>query len=107
MTHHITLVLPGTYYVVRLLDGRIDTQGTVKELRSRGVLDEIAHDEFVEVHEAEQAIEAEVKANEAIEAAEDVKPAVLRKLPRKLIEDEKRETGSMKWNIYRTYLKAS
>lgn len=71
------------------------------------MLDEIAHDESIEAHEVEQAIEAEVKASEAIEEAEDGKPAVLRKTPRKLIEDEKRETGSMKWNIYKTYLKAS
>lgn len=107
VTHHITLVLPGTYYVVRLLDGRIDTQGTVKELRSRGLLDDITHDESIEAQKTEQAIEAEVKASEAIEDTESGKPAVLRKTPRKLVEDEKRETGSMKWNIYRTYLKAS
>lgn len=107
VTHHVKLVLPGTYYVVRLLDGHIDTQGTVKELRSRGVLDEIAREESIEAHRADQAIEAEVTASEAVEEAEVGKPAVLKKAPRKLIEDEKRETGRMKWNIYRTYLKAS
>ena len=90
-----------------MLDGRIDTQGTVKELRSRGVLDEITHDESVEAHKEAQAIEAEVKAGEALEDAEDGKPAEQTKKPRKLIEDEKREIGGVKWNIYKTYLKAS
>lgn len=30
-----------------------------------------------------------------------------KKKPRKLIEEERRETGSVKWHIYNTYLKAS
>ena len=29
------------------------------------------------------------------------------KIPRKLIEDEERESGNVKWAIYNTYLKAS
>ncbi|KAJ3519361.1 hypothetical protein NM688_g9311 [Phlebia brevispora] len=109
VTHHVELVLPGAYYVVRMLDGRIDTQGTVKELRSRGILDDITNDEAVEAHKEEQAAEVEEKANEPVEDA-DVdggKPVEKAKKPRKLIEDEKRETGSVKWRIYKTYLKAS
>ena len=29
------------------------------------------------------------------------------KSPRKLIEDEHRQVGGMKWSVYKTYLKAS
>ncbi|KAI0945816.1 hypothetical protein AcV7_009953 [Taiwanofungus camphoratus] len=112
VTHHVELVLPGTYYLVRMLDGRIDTQGTVKELRSRGVLDDITHDEAVEAHKEEQeAVAIEKKDNADIdaeaEANSDSKPIEKAKKPRKLIEEEKRETGSVKWHIYNTYLRAS
>ncbi|THG99339.1 hypothetical protein EW026_g2986 [Hermanssonia centrifuga] len=110
VTHHVELVLPGTYYVVRMLDGRIDTQGTVKDLRARGVLDDIAHDEAVEVHKEEQAIEVTETSAGAVDEADaegDAKPVEKAKKPRKLIEEERRETGSVKWAIYKTYLKAS
>lgn len=97
-----------------MLDGRIDTQGVIKELRARGVLDDITHEESVEAHKEEQAAEvaeksdnpnAEVDADAEAENG-DPKPAD-KKNPRKLIEDEKRETGNVKWSIYHTYLKAS
>ncbi|KAH9922425.1 multidrug resistance-associated ABC transporter [Fomitopsis serialis] len=117
VTHHVELVLPGAHYLVRMLDGRIDTQGTVKDLRARGLLDDITHDESVEAHKEEEKVEAEEKAKEPnaeidAEAPEeedaDAKPDKKDdKKPRKLIEDEKRETGSVKWSIYNTYLKAS
>ena len=107
MTHHVELVLPGTYYLVRMLDGRIDTQGTVKDLRAKGALDDITHDESVEVHKEEQAVEASVSADAAVGGTDDLPAAEAKKKPRKLIEEEKREEGSVKWNIYRTYLKAS
>ncbi|KZT66167.1 hypothetical protein DAEQUDRAFT_813713 [Daedalea quercina L-15889] len=116
VTHHVELVLPGAHYLVRMLDGRIDTQGTLKDLRARGLLDDITHDESVEAHKEEEKVEAEEKAKEPnaeIDAEapedeeEDAKPDKKDKKPRKLIEDEKRETGSVKWAIYNTYLKAS
>ncbi|TFK37596.1 multidrug resistance-associated ABC transporter [Crucibulum laeve] len=105
VTHHIGLVLPGAYYLVRMLDGRIDTQGTVKELRAQGILDEITHDAEAEVHK-EEIVEAETLA--VAEADETQEPASAEtKKPRKLIKDEHRETGGVKWSIYKKYLKAS
>ncbi|THH23155.1 hypothetical protein EUX98_g8019 [Antrodiella citrinella] len=97
VTHHVELVLPGTYYLVRMLDGRIDTQGLVKDLRARGILESIATDEAVEAK----------KEEEATTAAAGVGVPAKEKKPRKLIEDEKREEGSVKLRIYKTYLKAS
>ncbi len=87
-----------------MLDGRIDTQGTVKELRAQGVLDDIAHDSAVEVHQEEEAVAKEVSpATDAPgnEAGGDTKK------PRKLIQDEHRETGGVRWSVYHSYLKAS
>ncbi|RDX45811.1 multidrug resistance-associated ABC transporter [Lentinus brumalis] len=115
VTHHVELVLPGADYLVRMLDGRIDTQGTVKDLRASGVLDDIAQVEEIEAHNEEQAVEAaKENPNAEIDAdadadADGAKPAAVKskKKPRKLIEEEHRETGSVKWHIYNTYLKAS
>ena len=58
VTHHVELVLPGANYLVRMLDGRIDTQGTIKDLRASGVLDDIAQVEEIEAHKEVQAVEA-------------------------------------------------
>jgi hypothetical protein len=86
-----------------MLDGRIDTHGTVKELRVQGVLDEIAHEAAVEVKKEEVAVAAEVPAD----GAADVKAAEEVKKPRKLVKDEHREEGGVKWSVYKSYLKAS
>lgn len=109
VTHHVELVLPGANYLVRVLDGRIDTQGTLTELRAQGVLDEIAQSEEVYVYEDEQEAAAETPNAEEIaaEAIEGPHPARDKKKPRKLIKDEERQEGGVKWSIYKTYLKAS
>ena len=110
-------MLPGTYYLVRMLDGRIDTQGLVKDLRSRGVLEGITSEEAVEAHKEEQAatseaIDPQSPPPESVDVESSQSPdgvgvPAKAKRPRKLIEDEHREEGSVKWKIYRTYLKAS
>ena len=97
------LVLPGAYYLIRMLDGRIDTQGTVKELQAQGVLKGIEHDAAVETHK-EELVVAEA-TSVGVEESPDT-TEVLKK-PRKLVEDEHREIGAVKWSIYKSYLKAS
>ena len=85
-----------------MLDGRIDTQGTVKDLRAQGVLDDIAQDEAIPLKAEEPA----VASNAPVDDGDDNK-ATDGKKPRKLIKDEAREEGGMKWRIYNTYLQAS
>ena len=97
------LVLPGAHYLVRMLDGRIDTQGTVKELQAQGVLKEIEHDAAVETHK-EELVVAETAAVGVEESPGTTKAS---KKPRKLVKDEHREIGGVKWSIYNGYLKAS
>jgi hypothetical protein len=87
-----------------MLDGRIDTQGPIQDLRAQGILQNITLDAAVEVKKEE--------LKEAVVAAEvfdgDPKsPLEEAKKPRKLIKDEHRETGGVKWSIYKSYLKAS
>lgn len=67
-----------------MLDGRIDAQGTVQELRARGVLDEIAHEAAVEVKKEEQALPVDV-----VDSATLIDQTEAKK-PRKLVEDEHR-----------------
>lgn len=125
MTHHVDLVLPAAQYVVRMLDGRIDTQGTVKDLRARGVLEDIKHDSAVSAAEAEAQVkeqetlagtpqgDEEIRELEEGEGEEngdgraDGETKKERKKPRKLVKDEHREVGGVKWAIYQSYLKAS
>ncbi|KAL5521010.1 hypothetical protein ACEPAG_8932 [Sanghuangporus baumii] len=117
VTHHVELVLPGTYYLVRMLDGRIDVQGTVKELRENGTLDAITLEETIEENredeqkadEGEDQAMSEMVQEEATDEddAGGSVTAKKSKKPRKLVKDEERETGSVKWRIYKTYLKAS
>ncbi|KAJ7619721.1 P-loop containing nucleoside triphosphate hydrolase protein [Roridomyces roridus] len=96
VTHHVELVLPGAYYVVRMLDGRIEAQGTVQELRAQGILDEIAHKAEVEAEKEELVVATETPSGPDKD-----------KKPRKLVEDEKRETGAVKLSVYRQYFAAS
>ena len=112
VTHHIELVLPGAYYLVRMLDGRIDEQGLVEDLRKSGKLDHITHD-------ADLQIQSEITAEMLREPTADEMAGVAvkkngpetdgqeKKKPRKLIEDERRAEGAVKWSVYKAYAKAS
>ena len=85
-----------------MLDGRIDVHGMVKDLRSQGVLDGIAKEEaYFHRDEGEATTEeAKTMASNDIERENGGKT-------RKLVKDEEREAGRVKWKIYNTYLKAS
>jgi len=100
-----------------MLDGRIDTQGTIKDLRARGVLDGIEQDSAADVKSSEPVVASE-EPIEAIDAEspelgqgqdgnKDVSKQVKRKRPRKLVKDEHREQGGVKFSIYKSYMKAS
>jgi hypothetical protein len=105
-----------------MLDGRIDTHGPISELRAAGVLEDVVHAEAAEaaaqdVAHAEASVwgaadataEIAVDGETGVAAAEakDIAKDVTAKKPRKLVEQEKQEEGSVKWSIYNTYLQAS
>ncbi|KAF7314389.1 ABC bile acid [Mycena kentingensis (nom. inval.)] len=99
VTHHVDLVLPGTHFLVRMLDGRIDTQGTVEHLRTTGVLDDIAHD---------AGLDAPMEGAQAEEGDKGTAAEPMRiTKPRKLVKDEHRAIGGVKWSVYNVYLQAS
>ncbi|KAJ6516120.1 P-loop containing nucleoside triphosphate hydrolase protein [Mycena sanguinolenta] len=102
VTHHLDLLLSGqegsgAHYLVRMLGGRIDAQGTVQDLRARGLLEAIKHDSK-HVSPADTIDQTNDKTEE--------KPASSQPIS-KLVEDEERAKGDVNWRIYKTYLKAS
>ncbi|KAF9471237.1 hypothetical protein BDN70DRAFT_939094 [Pholiota conissans] len=103
--HHIDLVLPGAYYLVRILDGRIDTQGTVKDLRAKGALEGAEQDASIDAYKEKEGASEEPSIDETMPEA--LKSASAIKKPWKLVKDEHREVGGVKWSIHKSYLKAS
>jgi hypothetical protein len=105
VTHYVELVLPGAGYLVRMLDGRIDTQGTIRELQAQGVLEYITEKETVRIGKSTFDPKSTDNSKSDDEAAPK-KPHDA-KQPRKLVQDEYREVGGVKWSVYKTYLQAS
>lgn len=91
---------------MRMLDGRIDTQGTVADLQAQGVLENIEHSAVTEAHKEDHS---HIEPKDMEETLEDdtSKLEDKNKKPRKLVKDEHRETGGVKWSVYKSYLKAS
>lgn len=108
-THHTSLCLPRAKYAVRLsASGVLDHAGLIADLQEDGVLDEIlkaddsAHPNEVEEDEVLRAGEINGTAIASGDAAVAVKAP-----PKKLVEEEKRETGRVKTSVYAGYLQAS
>lgn len=89
-----------------MLDGRIDTQGTVAALQAQGILEDIEHSALIEAHKAEASLVDSKVVEETVDS-DAPKPEDKVKKPRKLVKDEHRETGGVKWSVYKSYLKAS
>ncbi|KAJ8522225.1 hypothetical protein ONZ45_g1124 [Pleurotus djamor] len=98
VTHQINLALPSASLVVQMNDGRIVAQGTPAELQAKGVLNAILLEESRETSHENLA-----DVDEASEIAKE-EP---RKEHRKLVEDESRATGSVRWSVYKSYLEST
>ncbi|KAJ7904291.1 P-loop containing nucleoside triphosphate hydrolase protein [Mycena olivaceomarginata] len=104
VTHHLDLLLSGNegsgaQYLVRMIDGRIDVQGGVQDLRARGLLETIKHD--LKRDSPAETTAAEDKSDQVEEKPASSKPIT------KLVEDEEQAEGDVKWHIYKTYLQAT
>lgn len=114
VTHHVDLVLPVTHYLVRMAEGQVEYQGTVDSLYEERLLSRSVGEENQETGK----IALNMKPNDdgLLPSVYDEAPPVADPAPgtnvkcnqpRKLVLDEKREVGNVKWPIYRTYLNAS
>ncbi|KAF8587167.1 multidrug resistance-associated ABC transporter [Ramaria rubella] len=101
VTHHVELVLPAVHYLIQLVEGRIQHQGTVEELRIQGHLDYISHDIYADDAVEQRKEKAQGQVGSAVDANGTSKQA------RKLVEEEVRAEGRVRWNVYKTYLKSA
>ncbi|KAG8685634.1 hypothetical protein FRC08_012996, partial [Ceratobasidium sp. 394] len=96
VTHHVELVLPAAGWVVRLREGQVEAQGTVESMREDGMLP-LGRDKA-----KEWGMEEDDKKEDGAEKKIEEKKAGT-----KLVEDEKKSEGSVKGQVYRTYLSAA
>lgn len=112
VTHHVALCLPRTDYSVFLENGTVRYAGTVEELRKTDSLNTILTRE----HETDSGSRTPVADDEELSnedgaSLQKVKSSTVdnndettkRKVPRKFVEDEKREIGSIRLAIYKKY----
>lgn len=124
VSHHVELLLPSAKYLVRILDGRIDAQGTPDDLRAKGELDglvaleeaEVTKQEAAvvqeEVDEEVQAVEGPNGANDAVDGSNgQAGPKGKRERKKgpgkKFVQDEERPVGNVKWETYKLYIVAA
>ncbi|KAF8242865.1 P-loop containing nucleoside triphosphate hydrolase protein [Wilcoxina mikolae CBS 423.85] len=116
VTHHLKLCLSHAVYTVILSNGTIENTGAVAELQERGILDRIiAKVEGGEQEEEEQIHEEELglvrtatrESTMSHRNSHTVDISTVIPKPRQFIQDEDRERGAVKWEIYKAYLKSS
>jgi ABC-type multidrug transport system fused ATPase/permease subunit len=110
VTHHVSLVKSKTKYVVELGDGTIENAGLVAELEEDGTLAKIvSHQETTEQSQEDEdptAVNSEESSDS--ETVEQLKKVNSKQVAAaKFVEDEKREQGRVKTEVYKAYLKAS
>lgn len=134
VSHHVQLVTPGASYVVALDNGRVLFTGPQSAFVGSSVMQRISHSTDVGAKEpqTEETIEAVAEntaglssgdsasgqESDAATLVKSISPdkdvgsgpsgsAVVKKsTPRKLIEDEARAVGRVRWEIWQTYFKA-
>ncbi|KAF8594789.1 hypothetical protein BDV93DRAFT_501773 [Ceratobasidium sp. AG-I] len=102
VTHHVDLVLSAVSWVVKLHEGRIESQGTVDQLRESGSLRAVRADQNDMNVAKEEVLASTEGENEAQGGPKD--PA---KAARKLVDEETKSTGAVKLQVYKTYLSAA
>ena len=123
VTHHVGLVLPKTAYTVVLGKGTVQHAGLVEDLKAKGVLEDLMKQQqegqAKDLKRAEALHQAEQETNENLIKVLSHASVSTRKFddgeldvqgkaqPKKFTEDEKRETGRIKVNIYKQYLVSS
>jgi ABC-type multidrug transport system fused ATPase/permease subunit len=98
-THHAELVLHRASYLIRLGSGNVESA----ELLFPSDADAIAEDEELEQQGTASAAPAEAPGNAPNGHSVPAQP----KKAKRAKEEEQRETGRVKWGVYKAYYKAS
>ncbi|KAG0006808.1 hypothetical protein BGZ65_003355 [Modicella reniformis] len=123
VTHHVRLCIPTAKYVVLMNNGEIRVQGSVQQLREQGSLSlvlEEDEDQNTDSSDADTMNEIDLGSSSNIaksnpmrrkSTAKNLKtsqePAPQMKDARKLVQEETREEGQVKWSIYIVYASAA
>ena len=124
VTHHISLCLPTSSFLVELFQGSVRRFGTIEELRRSGYLKEVIEREDLAPEAYEPAHEFPAASSNQIptpdnepdglagtppegEATSPVPDRGQRKKKGKLIEAEKRAEGRVSYRTYWTYIRAA
>ncbi|EKV04310.1 hypothetical protein PDIG_16670 [Penicillium digitatum PHI26] len=128
VTHHVALCLPRTDYSVLLENGRIKYAGTIDDLRESHHLEDILREEqaaeqadlIADGADREFLNDEETTLQRVISNTPHHKPSTAANgqvpngneiataqtpTPKKFVEDEKRETGSVRLSVYLAFLK--
>ncbi|KAI0687745.1 P-loop containing nucleoside triphosphate hydrolase protein [Cytidiella melzeri] len=111
VTHHITLCLPIASYLVELSDGKVKHEGTIQDLRGRGILQKLVEAEDHPQSAVEEPSAAKEEVNEADLSTGNGTNGVMKpKAPTstgKLVEAEARAAGRVSLHSYLTYIRAA
>jgi ABC-type multidrug transport system fused ATPase/permease subunit len=109
VTHHIALCEQKAKFIVELADGTVIHSGLTSELQEEGVLERIKSHLDVEEEDA-TAVNSQDRSDVGGQG-DDQGGAPLKKVlskgPKKFVEDETREKGSVKGRIYGIYMRDS
>lgn len=108
VTHHISLCLPYSGFVVELSAGKVAQQGTIQELREKGVLQQVVEKENVVEEPAEEPPALAPVENQADLLDGKTNGKHDRKVSDgKLVQTEARAEGRVSMHSYLTYIRAS
>ena len=119
VTHHVSLTLPKTTYIVSLGDGRIEYAGSPERLKDTGALERVTS------HDSSNAEQSTLTNVASLEDDNDLRKVMSvashrsnridsggfdtlsKNVPKKFVEDETKERGSIKLSIYAEYIRTS
>lgn len=108
VTHHVALCQPKARFLVELGEGTVLHAGFMEELREDGTLELIKTHEELELEIGGSEAAATLHADEpGHEENGDFLAKVASKIPRRFIEEEEREKGAVKTEIYKAYFESS
>ncbi|KAB5584838.1 P-loop containing nucleoside triphosphate hydrolase protein [Coniochaeta sp. 2T2.1] len=113
VTHHVALCQPKTKFLVELGDGGVLHSGLLSELEEDGTLEQIKSQvesqQDIEADEAPTAVNSDDSTDGEQETADGdtLKKITSKTTARKFVEEETRETGSVRKHVYYTYLRDS
>jgi len=106
VTHHVSLVKSRTKYLVELGEGTVETAGFLSDLEEDGTLQKVLSHEEVESEDGFTTVDP-LERSDDVNVGEELKKVESKKVVAKFVEDETRERGRVKLQIYLKYMNAS